>query len=878
MKKPSFISFFSGIEGFRLGLEAAGWRCVHSVEIEPFCHSVQKARYGHPPETSDINKVRPRDLPFADMYVAGWPCQGLSVAGLRKGLADDRSGLFWRFVRLLEQKQPQGFLAENVPGLLTTCSCPRCGFQCKDCGAPAGAEDEGCQLCGSENLGGSVLPAHRGTDFFVVLTALQRIGYGVQARILDAQYLGVPQRRRRIFFVGHLGAPSTPEVLFESEGSGWNSQARREKRKIAAGELARSLGAVGGGNDPGANKGTLVRPRVASSVAASAGHHGHSSPRGDGSDNLVAATLGTNHKPDRGQKNENIIAGTLQSCSGDQGRKTPEVDHLVAPSIHTHDRKHPDALVATTSEKAHTLSKGTGGGLGGRDGQDDYVLVEGDSAASTPKLPRLRAGCGRGGEVSILRMNHTLSDPLVKGKVTDSISTGTAHGGYSNQAVARHEAPAVAAPLTAGSNPNSHAAGRRREDDQNIVVSGTIRAGDKQGQDAPVTVSPCLDTTFNRTGRGRTEAERLVTQPKTVAPCVTPIFERHGGDTEAKRLIQQPLFIHTADSGANQGQVKTNGKVDCLSKAQPGAVAFNAQAGGKQNRLNISAKGTDAISCKQTPAVAYNVKGMAHGGEKHAYETDTSGTVDRDGSRPSGNEAGTLIGPTPMSVRRLTPTECERLQGFADGHTCLCDVGRAANEIVRVVWETLEAEGLSEAIQDRRAAQGDAIGLATEALLQLDLRQEIQGFRGGVHDAVWQEACATTLSHVREGLRRLRGWTGDAKAGPGSQGRKHAEQSKVEHRPAVRELPHEKALEGRPVQEQEATGGGERPAEWTFCRIGSSRVPPWLDFGTFKLGGCGHSACGCECADSPRYKALGNAVATCAVEWIGHRLLVARGQ
>lgn len=736
VKKPSFISFFSGIEGFRLGLEAAGWRCVHSVEIEPFCHSVQKARYGRPPETSDINKVRPRDLPFADMYVAGWPCQGLSVAGLRKGLADDRSGLFWRFVRLLEQKQPKGFLAENVPGLLTTCSCPRCGFQCKDCGAPAGAEDEGCQLCGSENLGGSVLPAHRGTDFFVVLTALQRIGYGVQARILDAQYLGVPQRRRRIFFVGHLGAPSAPEVLFEPEGGVWNPQARREKRKIAAGELARSLGAVGGGNDPGANKGTLVRPRVASSVAASAGHHGHSSPRGDGSDNLVAATLGTNHKPDRGQKNENLIAGTLQSCSGDQGRKTPEVDHLVSPSIHTHDRKHPDSLVAT-SNKAHTLSKGTGGGLGGRDGQDDYVLVEGDSAASTPKLPRLRAGCGRGGEVSILRMNHTLSDPLVKGKVTDSISTGTAHGGYSNQAIARHEAPEVAAPLTAGSNPHSHAAGRRREDDLNIVVSGTLRASDKQGQDAQVTISPCLDTTFNRTGRGRTEAERLVTQQKTVAPCVTPIFERQGGDTEAKRLVQQPLFIHTADSGANQGQVKANGKADCLSKAQPGAVAFNAQAGGKQNRLNISSKGTDAISCKQTPAVAYNVKGMAHGGEKHAYETETSGTVDRDGSRPSGNEAGTLIGPTPMSVRRLTPTECERLQGFPDGWTCTCGV-----------------------------------------------------------------------------------------------------------RPDCPER----------------------------------RIPPWLDPSTFTLGGCGHSACGCECADSPRYKALGNAVATCAVEWIGGRLLAAKAQ
>lgn len=803
----TFISFFSGIEGFRLGLEAAGWRCVHSVEIEPFCHNVQKARYGHAPQSSDINEVRAEDLPYADLWVAGWPCQGLSVAGLRKGLADDRSGLFWQFVRLLELKRPPGLLAENVPGLLTTCSCPLCStWKCGNCkvtvdSPPLDEEDWEfvCEACGSTSLVGGVLPAHRGTDFFVVLSALQRVGYGVQTRILDAQYLGVPQRRRRIFFVGHLGAPCRPEVLFEPEGGGGNLEARGEEGKIAAGELARSLGAVGGGNDYGANKGTLVRPKsVASAITSSAGHHGHSSPRGDGSDNLVAdkaATIGTNHRPDRGQKGENIVSGTIQSCSGKQGRKTPEVDHLVASTLQSVSQSHrttdTENLIAPVafSDKAHTVSKGTGGGLGGRDGQDDYVMSKPEqgpvgSLCAHSKRHGHAMSSGQAAEEGHVVVAPQVFEPRVArngrgapSSVAPPLKAQSGRTGKGDGAPCV-VGPSVAAPLTAGSNPNSNAAGRRREDDENIVVQETAPTlrDHKQGQDAPVVPAK--------------------------SPTVTPIFERTGGETEAGRLIQQPLFIHTADAGANQNQVKRDGKADCLNKAQPGVVAFqssggsrdvtagdkcppikvgsglgipsppavaiqedkqngvkmgdktgsvranapghqpggslvafNPQAGGNQSKLGVSEDSTGTLGRTQTPAVAYCVKGMAHGGEKHAYETETSGTVDRDGSRPSGNEAGTLIGPSPMSVRRLTPTECERLQGFPDGWTCLCEIGVDC--------------------PDRR-------------------------------------------------------------------------------------------------------------------------VPPWLDPSTFKLGGCGHSACGCKCPDSPRYKSLGNAVATCAVEWIGSRMAAQR--
>lgn len=244
-RPPTFVEWFAGIGGFRLALEAAGFRCAWTCEIDPFCSSVQEARYGARPDAPDVRAVRAEDVPDADVWCGGWPCQGLSVAGLRKGLADERSDLFWQLVRLLELKRPPWICLENVPGLLTTCSCPSCGRRCKRCLAPAGADDESCELCGSEDLGGKVLPDHRGTDFFVVLSALQGLGYGVQTRVLDAQHFGVPQRRRRVFIVGRLGAPCPPEVLLEPEGGGGDPAPGREARAGAA------AGAQGGAREPG---------------------------------------------------------------------------------------------------------------------------------------------------------------------------------------------------------------------------------------------------------------------------------------------------------------------------------------------------------------------------------------------------------------------------------------------------------------------------------------------------------------------------------------------------------------------------------------------------------------------------------------------------
>ncbi len=114
-----FASFFSGIGGFELGLDRAGHECVFACEIDPFARSVYQARFGRLP-TEDVTRVQPHEIPEADLWCGGFPCQDLSTAGKRAGLGEGtRSGLVWNLLDLAAERRPDWLLLENVPGLLT---------------------------------------------------------------------------------------------------------------------------------------------------------------------------------------------------------------------------------------------------------------------------------------------------------------------------------------------------------------------------------------------------------------------------------------------------------------------------------------------------------------------------------------------------------------------------------------------------------------------------------------------------------------------------------------------------------------------------------------------------------------------------------------
>jgi len=172
-------SFFAGIGGFDLGFENVGMEVVFQCEINKFGQKILRQHWPNVPLFPDITKLNIKDIPEeAELWCGGFPCQDLSVAnqGKRKGLEGERSGLFYEFTKLVKKRKPKWLVLENVPGLLNS---------------------------------------HEGEDFKCVLQELDKLGYGVSWRILDAKYFGTPQRRRRVYIVASLGSLSSAEVLFE---------------------------------------------------------------------------------------------------------------------------------------------------------------------------------------------------------------------------------------------------------------------------------------------------------------------------------------------------------------------------------------------------------------------------------------------------------------------------------------------------------------------------------------------------------------------------------------------------------------------------------------------------------------------------------------
>ena len=202
MNKPSVGSLFTGIGGFDLGLERAGWKVAWQVESNPFRQKVLRRHWPGTELRSDV-RTDTDGLPRVDLICGGFPCQDLSVAGRRAGLDGERSGLFHEFVRVVRELGPTWVLVENVPGLLSS---------------------------------------NQGKDMGIVINSFAECGYGLAFRVLDSKHFGVPQRRRRVYIVGHLGAPCPPEVLFEPESLRGDSA----KGRPAGAEVANSLRASTG--------------------------------------------------------------------------------------------------------------------------------------------------------------------------------------------------------------------------------------------------------------------------------------------------------------------------------------------------------------------------------------------------------------------------------------------------------------------------------------------------------------------------------------------------------------------------------------------------------------------------------------------------------
>lgn len=167
----TFLDFFSGVGGFRYGLEQCGMKCIGHCEIDKYADRSYRAMFDMKEEwyANDITQINPADLPRASLWTAGFPCQDISVSGAMRGLVEGkRSSLFFEIVRLLQSKNPEDrpewLILENVKNLLSI---------------------------------------NKGWDFTTVLHSLAALGYNIEYGLLNSKFHGVPQNRERVYIVAY---------------------------------------------------------------------------------------------------------------------------------------------------------------------------------------------------------------------------------------------------------------------------------------------------------------------------------------------------------------------------------------------------------------------------------------------------------------------------------------------------------------------------------------------------------------------------------------------------------------------------------------------------------------------------------------------------
>ena len=266
-----YLSICSGIEAATVAWHPLGWQAAAFAEIDAFPRAVLAHHYPDVPLHGDFTTIKGDDYGPIDLLVGGTPCQSFSIAGLRGGLDDDRGNLALEFLRLADRARPKWLVWENVPG---------------------------------------VLSSNGGRDFGAILGGMVELGYGFAYRVLDAQFVrvdgfgrAVPQRRRRVFVVGHPDWRRAAAVLFERESLRRDTPPSRKTGQIAAGTIGASLARCSADD---ADRGGLISE--------------------------VAGTLNSNKKAAGSATNQDAEAGLLVAFGGNN--QTGPIDVATTQTSH----------------------------------------------------------------------------------------------------------------------------------------------------------------------------------------------------------------------------------------------------------------------------------------------------------------------------------------------------------------------------------------------------------------------------------------------------------------------------------------------------------------------------------------------------------------
>jgi DNA (cytosine-5)-methyltransferase 1 len=580
-KRPfRYISCFSGIEAASVAWDPLGWEPAAFCEIEPFPSAVLAQRYPHVPNLGDITKVnwdewKDKEI---DLIIGGSPCQSFSVAGKRLGLDDPRGNLAIEFIRIIDTVRPTWFILENVAGLLSS---------------------------------------DGGRDFGALLALMGECGYGVAYRVLDSQHFGVPQRRRRVFVVGHLGADwrHSAAVLFESNSLSRDSpKALRIKSEEDASRSGKSLEAWGEG---------IESPTDSIGGGERRGIIGIESGQ-------ARSTFGDDVQPTLNCQDDKAMVGIpieeqAWGIGGGQADQWGSPAHDLCPTLHaqsdcsltvhtvdTHEPLIEDIPIDGWDKEALSFAANSRDEIRifGGDGDRTGTLTASDGSRGTPMIAQ---------DEKVVYENQFQRMDEVHVAPTLNAHAGT---GGTNVPIVSHDVIEVDTDEQEGTEIWNF-------DSKN---SNSMKSSNPDSGVQKVDIAPPL-TTF--------------------AP--NPALNNGG------------LAILNPDVPQGDKPIGIEGNMPCqLANTHSNEdIAATVMAGNEKPLVGVPIEGDD-------------VKAFTSKGDGAVFEADVHPTLSSSGGGQAGQ--GYPVVRREMIVRRLTPLECERLQGFPDNWTRISWNGKPESE------------------------------------------------------------------------------------------------------------------------------------------------------------------------------------------------------
>ena len=652
IKEPLTLgSLFSGSGGFELGGILAGITPVWASEIEPFAIRVTTKRLPQVKHYGDVSSVSGAELPPVDIITFGSPCQDMSIAGKRSGLDGSRSSLFYEAIRIVKEmrcatngEKPRYIVWENVPGAFSSNK----GEDFKAVlESVIGVKEPSAQVPAPDKKGWP------DADYYV------GDGWSVAYRVLDAQGWGVPQRRKRIYLVADFAGQSAPKVLFESEGvSGYSAEGFRAWQRTSSGAEsgAAEAGSCGFDGYNGCLTGN-VSSTIGENCGMSTGRNGvvvlndQGGARMDVTDEVTSTLRAEAHHPPCVMEAAGFCTEHSANARsiGYEEERSPTLRAGVVPAAIALENHPTDSRVKIAEDGVvQTLPArmGTGGG-------NVPLLMEQDTPQEAPVTLKIRSGCEGGGKGAIWQEDKSATlgcnndqtvfvpEPKAYGicsKGSHAMLSDNPHSGF-------YEAETSRTLDGNGGNPTCAQGG--------VAICQPVAFTQNQRNE----VRDLGDKTGALAAEPGAKQQTYVAEAEPTAFHVNQrneLIDLHGksGALMATRSDQMQTFVL---QGSMIGRSDENGpQGDGINED----VSFTLDA---TDRHAVCAPEPDA---SEPDASQDGVYAMTTGSYMQVEKEVSPTLMARDFKDP------TSIAPVPKevnyTVRRLTPTECARLQGFPD--------------------------------------------------------------------------------------------------------------------------------------------------------------------------------------------------------------------